>query len=791
MKNLFNFILTLSVFVSFAQATKVPIGEYKTAKTAGEKVNLILQENNRFSVSSFYGTYEQKNDSIYFKTNESELPDFKLNFETSKTKSDQLYLTFERTLLVYGEDKFIGIQETEKSEIEYKKIQDFVNYGAIELETDTNNYEKSINRCYAIYLIQENANAKSHIEKFIIPEIVSKIKIQYEENAYKNGNKLQGFYDLKTKTLSVGQNGKNILNFSFDNNEISKPEFEIPSDKKEVESWTYPNKIIDQESIKVSETGIAVDSAAAPYSPYSFQLKIAKSLKEAFSNNQNNKLKYKYLVVFNDLDDKNAEQLFKDSVKKYQSEVSEAMYDKYNPEIDNFDFYLTNKKDKSDFKKFGIADAPSISYYNSQGEKLYFSKDKIDANSLSYYNLINFNTELYVLDCNARVDKNLSAKKATSQQTIDVLYEITKQEVPYSDNIPQADFLPPVVDPEDEEKVVPKIEVKEIDVEYIAPLANDSIAVPAGADEYDYSQLKIKENKYKLKTTENQVNDKYLKILIAAQSDNLPNKKLVYLNLKELNNKGFSKILFKKDAVVNSKIHQLQMDYILKHYDSIAKFNEYKEGNINEFEKEYYTTSDLQYQVMQLLNLTVLKQNCSGKDDLKNAMIRYKKFVSLTKNDETVVSSYMTALKTNDFQNEYLTLYTDVFNAMIKDNSSVIEQLDQLFAVKSYEDYNLSWIGYKNNFANEANSAAWFVVEKVKDLGTIKKAIIWSETSLKIEKENHYYLDTLAQLYYKNGEKVKAIATEQTAIDYAIKAQEQIQIDEYQVVLEKMKNGSY
>ena len=786
MKNLFNYILILSVFVSFAQATKVPIGEYKTIEDNGEKVNVLLQDNNRYSISMIYGTYEQKKDSIYFNSDESKAF-FKIEFINSVETSDNVVLHFEEKFLSNAENQYIGIQETEKSEIIYKKVQEFANY-IPENSTENTKFEKSIAHCFAIYLVNEDAYTITTIEKYVIPKNVSLINFYNNRHSY-NAKKLQGFYDQNSKILSIGDYGKNILNFSI--NSTKNLTSVIPSDKKEVESWTYPNKIIDQESIKVSETDIAVDSAAAPYSPYSFQLKIAKSLKEAFSNNQNNKLKYKYLVVFNDLDDKNAEQLFKDSVKKYQSEVSEAMYDKYNPEIDNFDFYLTNKKDKSDFKKFGITDAPSISYYNSQGEKLYFSKDKIDANSLSYYNLINFNTELYVLDCNARVDKNLSSKKATSQQTIDVLYEITKQEVPYSDNVPQADFLPPVVDPEDEEKVVPKIEVKEIEVEYIAPLANDSIDVAAGASEYDYSQLKIKENKYKLKTTENQVNDKYLKILIAAQSDNLPNKKLVYLNLKELNNKGFSKILFKKDAVVNSKIHQLQMDYILKHYDSIVKFNDYKEGNINEFEKEYYTTSDLQYQVMQLLNLTVLKQNCIGKDDLKNAMIRYKKFVALTKNDETVVSNYMTALKTNDFQNEYLTLYTDVFTATIKDNSSVIEQLDQLFAVKSYEDYNLSWIGYKNNFANEANSAAWFVVEKVKDFGTIKKAIIWSETSLKIEKENHYYLDTLAQLYYKNGEKVKAIATEQTAIDFALKAQEQIQIDEYQVVLEKMKNGSY
>ena len=72
----------------------------------------------------------------------------------------------------------------------------------------------------------------------------------------------------------------------------------------------------------------------------------------------------------------------------------------------------------------------------------------------------------------------------------------------------------------------------------------------------------------------------------------------------------------------------------------------------------------------------------------------------------------------------------------------------------------------------------------------VKKAIFWSETSLKIEKDNSYYLDTLAQLYYKNGEKEKAIATESKAIEN-IKDNSTEQTEQYKIVLEKMKAGTY
>ena len=802
MKNLLLFIAIFSNFLSFSQIEKLPIGEYRTIKTEKEQVNLILQDKNRFSVATIFGGYVQKNDSIYFKTYEDEAPVFKIDFVDSKAASDKIILNFDALFMNYADDKYIGIQETEKSEVVYKKIQDFANYVALDYN-ENNKYEKTIDRCYAIYLVKENEYTKSIIEKFILPKKISRININFSRTFYKT-NRLQGFYDQNTKILSVGANGQNILKFSLANNELAKSDFIIPSEKKEVENWTYAGKNDFQynSDVKVQAPDYSADSVASVVPNYSFKLKIENSLKEAFKANRNNKLKSKFLIVVNDANDIKVKQIFSEILKSYQSEVGYSVYEKYNPENDNFDFYLTNEKDKSDLKKYGILESPSISYFNSQGERLYFSKDKITDSSFNYYNLITANIELKVLDDKYKIDSSLTDKKVTNKQTIDVLYEITKQEVPYSDNVIDANFLPPVpildktivVDPDYTPPIVEKEEIKEIEAvkenEYIAPLANDSTAI-AVESEFDYSQLKIKENKYKLKITESQLIDKYLKILLASQQDKFPNKKLVYINLKELNNKGFSRILYNKNATINSKMHQLQMDYVLKHYDSILKFNDIKENQINEFESEYYSTWDLESQVMQLLNASVAKENYKSNDDLKNAMVRYKKFVELTKNDDLVTTNYMNALKDNNYQKEYLTMFEDRFKSVIKDNSSIIEQLDRQFSIKTGETFNENWVGFKYDFANQANDASWYIVEKVKDINLIKKAIVWSETSVTIEKENSYFFDTLAQLYYKNGEKEKAIATEQKAIDFAIKDNDETQIDEYKLVLEKMKNGNY
>ncbi|MNL88933.1 hypothetical protein D3C87_2189610 [compost metagenome] len=60
-----------------------------------------------------------------------------------------------------------------------------------------------------------------------------------------------------------------------------------------------------------------------------------------------------------------------------------------------------------------------------------------------------------------------------------------------------------------------------------------------------------------------------------------------------------------------------------------------------------------------------------------------------------------------------------------------------------------------------------------------------------ISKNNPYYLDTLAQLYYKDGQKDKAIATQTLAVKYLNDTVEEEIASEIKEVLAKMQNGTY
>jgi len=92
-----------------------------------------------------------------------------------------------------------------------------------------------------------------------------------------------------------------------------------------------------------------------------------------------------------------------------------------------------------------------------------------------------------------------------------------------------------------------------------------------------------------------------------------------------------------------------------------------------------------------------------------------------------------------------------------------------------------------------ANNVSWYVVDnKISAPEKIKKAIEWSEMSLKLARNNSYYMDTLAQLYYKNGDKQKAISIQEDAIKYFKDIDTNPDtLNEMKNVLQKMKNGTY
>ena len=176
----------------------------------------------------------------------------------------------------------------------------------------------------------------------------------------------------------------------------------------------------------------------------------------------------------------------------------------------------------------------------------------------------------------------------------------------------------------------------------------------------------------------------------------------------------------------------------------------------------------------------------------KRVLEVYKKMIEkgigsrLTTQYFTTLESF--ARSTNS-EKEYVSEYDNFFNKTFK-GTNEIEVLDEMFSAAGQSEYYNDWLGFKISYATASNQAAWFVVEKSTNPESIKKAIKWSESSLRIEKNSPYYLDTLAQLYYKNGEKQKAISTQETALKYTAEIDKTTEY-EMQNVLEKMKNGTY
>lgn len=92
---------------------------------------------------------------------------------------------------------------------------------------------------------------------------------------------------------------------------------------------------------------------------------------------------------------------------------------------------------------------------------------------------------------------------------------------------------------------------------------------------------------------------------------------------------------------------------------------------------------------------------------------------------------------------------------------------------------------YSSDDAMELNNAAWNFFELVEDPKELKLALAWAQKSVALE-PGYYNYDTLAALYYKLGEKKKAIKTAKQAI--AIAKTEGENYDATQALLDAIKD---
>ena len=265
--------------------------------------------------------------------------------------------------------------------------------------------------------------------------------------------------------------------------------------------------------------------------------------------------------------------------------------------------------------------------------------------------------------------------------------------------------------------------------------------------------------------------------------------------LKEIKNQGFYKQFFNEDRVLNDTDF-LAIDYLLKHYDAIEKINN-EDETVNAL---VLFQGSLSAEISSALqqNLYVSQEGVTGTANQNRTIAVYKKLIAAGKGSLDCYKNYFAYLgleSENAIDNiTYLKEFKSYFNTYLStEKGNAIERLDEIFAaLDNNSDYSYNgWTSFKDYHSNLANSAAWTVVLKPANASFIKEAINWSEYSLIVTKNNPYYLDTLAQLYYKDGQKDKAIITQELAVKFLNMDIEEQTASEIRETLTKMQNGTY
>jgi len=229
-------------------------------------------------------------------------------------------------------------------------------------------------------------------------------------------------------------------------------------------------------------------------------------------------------------------------------------------------------------------------------------------------------------------------------------------------------------------------------------------------------------------------------------------------------------------------------DYLLKHYPKATSV-EYNTDYNYDYSTYFPAISDVKYLISNVLsrNLSDGYEVNPTLEQKKEIINHYGNYLYDSPNDYYMLTTYTGSLIANKNEQELFSFYETFISRF--DTKNIIESLNNYYQ----NNYELNWYNLKNDFSTMANNVSWYVVDnKISDPAKIKKAIEWSEMSLKLSRNNSYYMDTLAQLYYKNGDKQKAILTQEDAIkNYKDADVNPDTLTEMKNVLEKMKNGSY
>lgn len=761
MKKIALLFLTISA-IGFSQTKKLEKGTYKS-KLSNEPIKLTVDESGNFNFVFLSGKLEYENDTIYFNRKSKELKSsFEIYEVDDKKMSANLKIDIDYNTKNYLDyNTYIAFQTTENAPLKYKPAAEyFGSFSENSFENEDKSETLEVEKAKYIYLVSVRSE-NPIVTKFEIPNGVNHIKLM--RSASLKDLNLIGFFD-HDNNLKI-TDGKSPVIFTLKTNDADEKQ---PLKPLEIyaENNFYTKYGIQENNADVIE---AIDSTATVVveeyegNYYDFKLKKFNSYKEALADTKDNK----YLILI-----KSTDKTYNAITENYQNDTKYSMYGGYDESKDNFNFYQATEKDKKLYNQY--LKKEGIIVYNKDGDVLYYKEINLaEENPANNYTFL---TELEKANYASQIDRVIANKKATTDDLKKAFTKPNLRKKYYTEYDAQkiVEVAPPPPPP------APTIGGREtIAVEETAKKAVEAAAEAVKeAAKTTATTVELPEesvNFYKIKSSQDVVYDKWYSIVNESSTKPLDTLLLpAYKNA--ITNSAFIDNYFKKETINKNDLKIV--DYLQKNY---AKIKEHEDAS-----------TDMYYDEKTINCLTGFYGNHLDMENnpLSNEILdRYQYFAENINTSPSTFGNYLYALSNNKKDiNFILNQYNNYFNRIIPSESNLIESLDKSFTNSDAND----WIGYKTSFASLANNTAWKVVENRLTDDYLQKALHWSETSLQIEKNNSYYLDTLAQLYYLNGDREKAIITEQKAIDN-INANNDYdnQKENYSNVLQKMKEGKY
>jgi len=735
MQNYWSFLL-LFLFLSvssFAQQETLKSKSYYSLDDSGRRMKLNLLDNNKFELVLSYGDYEVINDSLLFKNKDGDKSVFEVQYiKNAKIKRDKIKVSFEEDSSLYG--IYIGTQNGTDS-IHYQKVSDLTAY-------DSNgDFSESfeMNRAQYFYFVNEGFDYETRkIFKYEIPNAITELKVKV--NYVLPNIPIKGYLDNKKNELSIGEYD-NITVFYSDEPIVDSDKSIIPPlETKQVLSWTYPGK-------EETDGDAVAPEESADLPATDFKIKIAKSLPEALQQTKTDG--NKFLAVYSDPKNAEAQAEFDNLIEKQQRYIG-YISSTYEPQYDPFNFYLTSKEDESWLKKNKMTDSPVLMVLDEKGTILAWAKSNLSpdkTDKFMYYD--SFNSKLKRTYLKNNFAQTVNTKNSKDVELVQAFYDV-------------------------------------------------SALGPLGDYDYEYSEEDGNKDDFKFvkfDLDQKKARQVWKKVIETHQNDISPDMVLVQAILQEIKSVGYTKQVYLKDKVLD-EVDFKAIDYLIKHYDAIDA----KRRAFNEQENAPIQIGNLSTEISNALQNSTSIYNNDGsyiKSDQRKIKEAYEKIMSIDKGNFQFYSNYFNYLadiaeKTND-NTVYIQEFEKYFDKYLVNKDSMVQNLDQLFdnAFDSNSLHYYDWKEFKEYHSNLCNEISWSVVLDSKNQSYIKKAINWSECSLVLNKNNPYYLDTLAQLYYKDGQKNKAISTQTLAVKYINEDVEEQTATDIRETLSKMQNGTY